>query len=482
MSTGRSLHVGLNHVDPNAYNGWDGELFGCINDANAMKAIADSLQYSSLILTDSQATSTRVIQEIANAARSLQAGDILLVSYSGHGGQVQDANSDEDDALDETWVLFDRELIDDELASLWSQFQPGVRIFVVSDSCHSGTVAKQKYTEDVKVARAQRRAREMRPTPSQPSYQMRAPQGSMEGYGSRYRSDAAAAPVADSNKVAEERVKAMPLNIQEAVNRRDKPMYDTLQWIAGSAKDANTGASVVLISGCQDNQLSMDGAFNGAFTEALLRVWDNGSFQGDYQSFHRQILNLMPPEQSPNYYTTGAKNIVFEQERPFTVGSSGGGQAPSTPTTPGSTRPTLRRGSSGPDVSDLQQKLNRLGFGLRVDGQFGFGTEGAVKEFQNQQNLSPDGIVGSDTWNALERATGGAAPSQPGTNRNLQRGDTGPDVVRLQKLLINQGFTLTADGVFGSMTESAVRSFQRSVGLTADGIVGPMTWQALENS
>ena len=110
MSTGRSLHVGLNHVDPNAYNGWDGELFGCINDANAMKAIADSLQYSSLILTDSQATSTRVIQEIANAARSLQAGDILLVSYSGHGGQVQDANSDEDDALDETWVLFDREL------------------------------------------------------------------------------------------------------------------------------------------------------------------------------------------------------------------------------------------------------------------------------------------------------------------------------------------------------------------------------------
>ena len=46
MANGVSLHIGLNHVDPNAYNGWGGELAGCINDANAMKAIADSLPHA----------------------------------------------------------------------------------------------------------------------------------------------------------------------------------------------------------------------------------------------------------------------------------------------------------------------------------------------------------------------------------------------------------------------------------------------------
>jgi peptidoglycan hydrolase-like protein with peptidoglycan-binding domain len=268
------------------------------------------------------------------------------------------------------------------------------------------------------------------------------------------------------------------------VNARDRAMYDTLQWIAGPARDANIVASVILISGCQDNQLSYDGSFNGAFTGTLLRVWNNGSFQGNYESFHRQILNLMPPEQSPNYYKTGAQNIAFEQERPFTIGSSGTPQGPAgTPTT----RPILRRGSTGPDVTYLQQKLNELGFVLKVDGQFGFGTEGVVKDFQSGKGLSPDGVVGQATWNALERATGGSSPSQPSgqpqptTHKTLSRGDSGADVTYLQKLLINKGFSLTADSVFGPMTESAVRSFQRSSGLTADGIVGTATWNALES-
>lgn len=491
MASGRSLHIGLNHVDPNAYNGWNGELFGCINDANSMKAIADSLNYTSMILMDSQANSSRVIQEIASAAQALQTGDIYLITYSGHGGQVHDSNSDEEDAMDETWVLWDREVIDDELASLWSQFQPGVRILVISDSCHSGTVAKTMFAEDIKVAREHRRAREGRPIDSRP-YQPVSPQGSQEGYNPLYRSEAtmdypaatAVAP-ADNGTMSENKAKAMPLDIQEVVNARDRAMYDTLQWIAGPARDANIGASVILISGCQDNQLSYDGDFNGAFTGTLLKVWNNGSFQGNYESFHRQILSLMPPEQSPNYYKTGAQSIAFEQERPFTIGSSGTPQSPGE-TAGTTTRPILRHGSSGPDVTYLQQKLNELGFALRVNGQFGFGTEGVVKDFQSGEGLSPDGVVGIATWDALERATGGSSPSQPvgqlqpTIRRTLRRGDTGDDVIHLQKLLINQGFSLTADGVFGPMTESAVRSFQNSIGLTADGIVGTATWNALE--
>jgi hypothetical protein len=148
---GKSIHIGLNRVDPAAYNGWDGALGGCVNDANSMRDIAASLGYAHRLLLNEQATSLRVLEEISGAARSLAGGDILLVTYSGHGGQVYDTGGDEDDNMDETWVLYDREVVDDELAALWSQFAEGVRIVVLSDSCHSGTVAKQKFIDEARA-------------------------------------------------------------------------------------------------------------------------------------------------------------------------------------------------------------------------------------------------------------------------------------------------------------------------------------------
>lgn len=68
-----------------------------------------------------------------------------------------------------------------------------------------------------------------------------------------------------------------------------------------------------------------------------------------------------------------------------------------------------------------------------------------------------------------------AAPSWP----ILKNGSTGTDVKSMQYLLNARGYSLTADGIFGSGTESSVRSFQSSNGLTADGIVGSNTWSKL---
>jgi hypothetical protein len=56
----------------------------------------------------------------------------------------------------------------------------------------------------------------------------------------------------------------------------------------------------------------------------------------------------------------------------------------------------------------------------------------------------------------------------------LKRGARGPDVADLQRRL-----SISADGIFGPVTQRAVRRFQRSAGLVADGIVGPLTWTAL---
>jgi putative chitinase len=67
----------------------------------------------------------------------------------------------------------------------------------------------------------------------------------------------------------------------------------------------------------------------------------------------------------------------------------------------------LRRGSKGNAVVDLQRLLRKLGFMVAVDADFGVGTEVAVAAFQRAQQLDADGIVGRDTWTALDGAVKG---------------------------------------------------------------------------
>lgn len=62
---------------------------------------------------------------------------------------------------------------------------------------------------------------------------------------------------------------------------------------------------------------------------------------------------------------------------------------------------TLRKGDTGEEVKVLQMKLNKIGANLLVDGQFGPRTEQAVRTFQIERNLTPDGVVGPETWGAL---------------------------------------------------------------------------------
>jgi len=70
--------------------------------------------------------------------------------------------------------------------------------------------------------------------------------------------------------------------------------------------------------GCQDNQTSMDGDHNGAFTEQLLKAWNHGTFTGSYGSFHAHIRAAMPPTQSPNLFVLGDA-AAFLAQTPFTV-------------------------------------------------------------------------------------------------------------------------------------------------------------------
>lgn len=297
MTQGLSIHIGLNRVDPAAYNGWNGQLAGCVNDATAMQTIAQNCGYQSTLLLNEQATAAAVTEALGRAAQQLAAGDMLLLTYSGHGGQIPDVNGDEEDGLDETWVLYDRMLIDDELYQLWSQFNAGVRIFMLSDSCHSGTVAKVLY------------------------------------YSQLPRTMPAPRTVTNETLATPHTYRAIPQDIQRIVYAQNRAMYDSLQWLAARGDRAVVDASIILISGCQDNQLSGDGDQNGLFTGTLLQVWNNGAYQGSYYQFWKDILALMPATQSPNYYKVGVDDSSFANSRPFVLTGQAtqpdGGAAPS---------------------------------------------------------------------------------------------------------------------------------------------------------
>jgi peptidoglycan hydrolase-like protein with peptidoglycan-binding domain len=147
---------------------------------------------------------------------------------------------------------------------------------------------------------------------------------------------------------------------------------------------------------------------------------------------------------------------------------------------------TLRRGHRGSDVTQLQKRLNELGFNCgKADGIFGSGTERAIINFQKSKGLKADGIAGPKTLGALFStggSTGGNTPPQneqsgnSTASRTLRRGHRGSDVTQLQKRLNELGFNCgKADGIFGSGTHNAVVAFQRANGLVQDGIVGKNT-------
>ncbi len=165
---------------------------------------------------------------------------------------------------------------------------------------------------------------------------------------------------------------------------------------------------------------------------------------------------------------------------------------PPDPTKPDSW-PVLANPSNGPSVEELQRRLTAAGFVIEVDGEFGLLTERATADYQLSRGLDVDGIVGLQSWTALLTGQPAVDPdaspvklgtrspdSHPSTRPSLQRGDTGLDVVDLQRRLIALGFAPGEDdGVFGPLTLAAVERYQVSRSLELDGVVGLQTWTAL---
>ena len=175
MAKGISLHIGMNAVDPYGYPlkptrpgrkyavlsddyepvtfdcdfrvGWVGPLSSCELDAENMHELAKKQGFKAKLLRTEQATTENVIKEIRDAAKKLKSGDTFLITYAGHGAQVEDLTGDERDGEDETWCLYDRMFLDDEQRELYSRFAKGVKIVVLADSCHAGSATRTGASE-----------------------------------------------------------------------------------------------------------------------------------------------------------------------------------------------------------------------------------------------------------------------------------------------------------------------------------------------
>ena len=296
VARGLSLHIGLNSVNPKHYAGWSGDLMACEFDANDMAALATTQKLKPTILLTRKATRNNVLKAIRTAAGTLSAGDLFFMSYSGHGGQMPDVSGEEEDKKDETWCLYDGELIDDELYNELGAFAGGVRVIVLSDSCHSGTVVRARVPETVAGLG---RSKMMPPSVAMRTYTMH----------KRFYDKLQQQIARDARSVRDVDPDAALAQLHAGATQR-------LTQLAGK-----TRASVILISGCQDNQTSLDGDHNGAFTEQLLRVWDDGRFNpasGTYVNFHAAIKAGMAPTQTPNLFTLGPAG-AFSRQRPFTL-------------------------------------------------------------------------------------------------------------------------------------------------------------------
>ncbi len=249
----RSLHMGIND-----YPGSGSDLSGCVNDANDWRAELEARSFQATSLLDSEATKSRMVEEISKIVADTCRDDITVITYSGHGTWVVDDDGDEVDGRDEALCPYDivtdgHILTDDELYEIFSARKRGARIIFISDSCHSGTVARScsfmpgTENDDWNF----------------PKIRYLAPDIYLRGDDALHRA---------------RRVEAAKV-------------YGRIR------------AATVLLSGCKDDEYSYDAWFNqrpnGAFTYTALQSLKTLPPNATYRDWHKENRKILPHTQYP---------------------------------------------------------------------------------------------------------------------------------------------------------------------------------------
>jgi metacaspase-1 len=246
-------------IGVNDYPGTSLDLSGCVNDARDWAAALKKRGFQVQMLLDQQATGLAIRKAIRTLVNGAKTGDSLVITFSGHGTQVEDRNGDEPDGTDEAICPRDTRtkgpITDDELFELYSDRDRGVRLFVISDSCFSGSVSK------------------FAPMSTPPT---------TRGRSTLHPKVKFLPPATFLSKSALKRLGA---------RRRRR---------AASPPGRYAG---LLMSACQDTEESWDTAFrgrpNGAFTYVALRALEKLGPRATYRDWHKAVCRSLPSQQYP---------------------------------------------------------------------------------------------------------------------------------------------------------------------------------------
>lgn len=264
MGAKYALTIGIND-----YPGTESDLSGCVNDSNDWKAALTKRGFAVSQLLDKAATGRAIREAIRGVISPAKSGDLVVIQYSGHGSFVPDKDGDEPDGTDECICPHDVAtkgvITDDELFGLYDAKARGVRLLVISDSCHSGTVAR------------------MAPILTPPS---------------------------TTGKFAPtRRIRFLPPSV--FLSRRQLADVGMRARHVSSSPPGRYAA--LLMAGCQDTEYSFDAFFrgrpNGAFTFVALQALGKlgpGASYGDWFTAIRAMLPSSQYPQSPNLFGTAA--------------------------------------------------------------------------------------------------------------------------------------------------------------------------------
>jgi hypothetical protein len=257
-----------------------------------MQRIARGQHFTSpdnYLLLNEEATAGSLLTLVAQAAKDLQAGDTLFLTFSGHGCRLPDKNADEPSGYDSAWCMYDRAVVDDEVHEALSHLRAGVSVLVLSDSCHSGSI--------VAVG-----DKEWKPVAAGPSN------------GIVLVSDPQRAP----RPALLRGIKELTYEEFKDLYESNKVFYDGIQSRVPGPTRTAVQASVVLLAACQDDQITEDGPDTSVFTSRVLALWDDGRFTGTLQSFYDTLRATADKNQMPSLYVVGKPATDLLANPPFT--------------------------------------------------------------------------------------------------------------------------------------------------------------------
>ncbi|HEX2207739.1 MAG TPA: caspase family protein [Longimicrobium sp.] len=301
-----SIHIGVNQPGGRACT--QPVLMTSEEAAWRMAALASQAGYESLqVLRGRAATRFAVHNALTGAAGMLETGDNLLVTFSGHGGQLNDARDAEPN--DESWCLFDGQLVDDKLAGYWRLFEPGVRIVVISDSCFSGGMNRNGDEDEVSFQADDGGRRPRGGEEEVPG--ARGWRGDAEDDGRRSRNGGDSWD--GSARLHDGGDSSSPAPAQGTGNGA----APAVSCITEAARDANAiHATVLMLTASSETRPAID----GLFTRALLQTWNDGAFRKSYCELHAEVSALVAqdsPRQEPQIFILGAATPDFALEPAF---------------------------------------------------------------------------------------------------------------------------------------------------------------------